>query len=122
MEGIAGMSDNVELKVLENLAATIHDVNVGLEPDMLAGWYKIIIGQAREAAPEHLKNSIEVVQDNVLSMKFNIKCSRRAVHYVVDSIESNITQMPFATRLYFQKVEEIITSEAGKPDLRKPSK
>ncbi len=55
-------------------------------------------------------------------MKFNIKCSRRAVHYVVDSIESNITQMPFATRLYFQKVEEIITSEAGKPDLRKPSK
>ncbi len=116
------MSDNVELKVLENLAATIHDINVGLEPDMLSGWYKIIIRHAREGAPEHLKNSIEVVQDDVLSMKFNIKCSRRAIRYVVDAIEENISQMPFATRLYFQKVEEIISSEAGKPDRRKPSK
>ena len=109
------MSDNVELKVLENLASTIHDIGVGLEPDMLAGWYKIIIAQARDSAPEHLKDSIDVIQDNVLWMKFNIKCSRRAIPYVVDAIESNISQMPFATRLYFQKVEEIITSDAGKP-------
>ncbi|HEY4673716.1 MAG TPA: hypothetical protein VIH03_06080 [Nitrososphaerales archaeon] len=115
------MSDNVELKVLENLAATIHDISVGLEPDMLAGWYKIIVDQAKGMAPEHLKGSIYVVQDDVLWMKFNIKCSRRAITYVVDAIESNISQMPFATRLYFQKVEEIITSEAGKPVRKEPA-
>jgi hypothetical protein len=115
------MSNNVELKVLENLAATIHDISIGLEPDMLAGWYKIIVAQARETAPQHLKNSIDVVQDDVLWMKFNIKCSRRAIPYVVDAIESNISQMPFATRLYFQKVQEIITLEAGKPIRKEPT-
>jgi len=114
------MSDNVELKILENLAATIHDISVGLEPNMLAGWYKIIVAQAREAAPEHLKDSIDAIQDDVLWMKFNIKCSHRAIPYLIDVIENNISQMPFATRLYFQKVEEIINSEAGKPVRKEP--
>lgn len=109
------MSDNIEFKVLEHLAATIHDISVGLEPDMLANWYNIIVAQAKEIAPERLKSSIEVEQDPVLWMKFRITCSRRAISYVIEAIESNLSQMPFATRLYFQKVEELISQEAEKP-------
>lgn len=108
------MSDDIEFKVLEQLAATIHDINIGLEPETLASWYDVIIDQARELAPEELKSSIGVQQDPVLWMKFELKCSRRAVPYMIEAIGSNLHQMPFATRLYFQKVEELITKEATK--------
>ena len=109
------MSDNIELKVLEQLAATIHDINLGLEPETLASWYEAIVAHAKEFAPEELKSSISVHQDSVLWMKFEVSCSRRAVQYMVEAIESNLHNMPFATRLYFQKVEELLTQESSKP-------
>jgi hypothetical protein len=109
------MSDNVELKILEQLAATIDDINTGLEPDVLSTWYSLIAENAVHLAPDELKNSISVKQDPVLWMKFEVKCSRRAIPYVTEAIESALPEMPFATRLYFQKVEEIIGKEATKP-------
>ncbi len=41
-------------------------------------------------------------------MKFEFKTSKRAVSYVFEAIEDNLPSMPFATRLYFQKLEELI--------------
>jgi hypothetical protein len=46
-------------------------------------------------------------------MKFELKASRRAVRHVVEAIERNLREMPFSTRLYFQKLEEIIDNEAA---------
>ncbi len=109
------MSDNVELKILEQLAATIDDINTGLEPNILSSWYNVIAENAVQLAPDELKSSISVKQDPVLCMKFELKCSKRAIPYVIEAIESALPEMPFATRLYFQKVEEIIGKEATKP-------
>ena len=108
------MSDNMELRVLEHLAATIDDINTGLEPKVIASWYSVIAENATQLAPDELKSSISVRQDAVLWMKFNVECSKRAVPYVIEAIESALPEMPFATRLYFQKVEEIIGKEATK--------
>jgi len=44
-------------------------------------------------------------------MKFEFKTSRRAVKYVLDAIDRNLPSMPTATRLYFQKLSEIIQQE-----------
>ena len=46
-------------------------------------------------------------------MKFEFKSSKRAIRYVVEALENNLNTMPFATRLYFQKFEEILEKEYG---------
>jgi len=98
--------------MLNRLVDTIEDVQVGLDPRVLAFWYRRIEKQAREACPtEELKESVQVIQDPLLPMKFQIKASKRAIPYVVEAVESNANEMPFATRLYFQKFVEIIQQE-----------
>ena len=64
--------------------------------------------EARSKAPEELRDKISVLQDPNLPMKFKIVVSKRAVPFLVDAIESNLSKMPYATRLYFQLVEGAI--------------
>ena len=103
---------NEEMLVLNRLLKEIEDLKLGLEPDVLAGWYEKIADDARAEAPGHLVGSIAVVQDPILPMKFEFKTSRRAVKYVIAAIERNLDGMPMATRLYFQKLAELIQAEA----------
>jgi len=103
---------NEEMLVLNRLLKEIEDLKLGLEPDVLAGWYEKIADDARAEAPGHLVESIAVVQDPILPMKFEFKTSRRAVKYVIAAIERNLDGMPLATRLYFQKLAELIQAEA----------
>lgn len=105
------MSGN-EVDTLNKLVETIQDIQGGLEPDVLATWYSLLEAQARALCPtEELRSSIQVVQDLELPMKFQFRSSKRAIPYVIQAIESNLNSMPFATKLYFQKLEEIIESE-----------
>ena len=91
---------------------TIEDVQVGLDPRVLALWYGKIEKQARETCPtEELKKSIQVIQNPALPMKFELKASKRAIPYIIEAVESYANEMPFATRLYFQKFVEIIGQE-----------
>jgi hypothetical protein len=103
---------NEEMLVLNRLLREIENLKLGLEPNVLAGWYERIASDARAEAPGHLVDSIGVVQDPILPMKFEFKTSRRAVKYVTDAIERNLDRMPLATRLYFQKLSELIQTEA----------
>ena len=112
------MSEGIEVRVLEKLADIIEEVKNGLDPDLLAYWYDFIVERAKESCPDNLKETISVERDPILTLKFHIKASRRAVPYLIDVIEEHLPQMPFATRLYFQKVEEIIEQEAAKFDNR----
>jgi hypothetical protein len=86
----------------------IEELKLGLDPSVLAAWYNKIESDAKVEAPSHLRESIQVIQDPILPMKFEFKTSRRAVEYVLQAIGKNLTSMPFATRLYFQKLEELI--------------
>jgi len=107
------MSD--EMRLIERLVQEIENLKLGLDPDVLAGWYGKIEKAARAKAPEHLKDSIQVIRDPVLTMKFEFKTSRRAVAYVIEAIEENEAAMPLATRLYFEKLGELIQAQASRP-------
>lgn len=98
--------------MLNRLLKEIDDLKLGLDPSVLSGWYQRIASDARAEAPSHLTDSIDVVQDPILPMKFEFKTSRRAIRYVIDAIDRNLDAMPMATRLYFQKLSELIQAEA----------
>ncbi len=97
-----------EMRLLERMLQEIENLKLGLDPMVLSGWYKKVESDAKAEAPTHLVDSIRVIQDPILSMKFEFKTSRRAVRYVLGAIEKNLPSMPTATRLYFEKLSEII--------------
>jgi len=99
------------MMVLNKLLQEIENLKEGLEPGILAGWYNKIASDAKVEAPAYLADSIDVIQDPILPMKFEFKTSKRAVKYVLDAIDQNLSGMPTATRLYFQKLSELIQSE-----------
>jgi len=103
---------NEEMMVLNRLLQEIEEMKLGLDPSVLSGWYEKVASDARAEAPRHLTDSIAVVQDPILPMKFEFKTSRRAVRYVIEAIDRNLDGMPMATRLYFQKLSELIQAEA----------
>jgi hypothetical protein len=99
------------MRVLKMLIDEIEGLKAGLDPNVLAGWYNKIESDAKAKAPRELIDSIQVVQDPILPMKFEFRTSRRAVHCVLEAIDSNLNEMPTATRLYFQKLSELIQHE-----------
>ena len=103
---------NEEMRVLNHLMEQIESLKEGLDPNVLAGWYNKVASDAKARAPAHLVDSIDVIQDPILPMKFEFKTSRRAVKYVLEAIEANVAEMPKATGLYFQKLSELIEQEA----------
>jgi len=105
------VKDDIEIKVIEKMVKMIEDVKHGLDPEVISSWFKVIEEEAKRLAPEELKDKIKVHQDPVLLMKFNLTLSKRVIPYFMEAIERNLKDMPFATRLYFQKVEEIIEEE-----------
>lgn len=86
----------------------IQDLRSGLEPETLAHWYKRIEESSKETSPQELKDKIHFEQDRLLWMKFKLDISKRAVPFVLDSIEENISLMPYSTELYFRKIQEIL--------------
>ena len=99
------------MKKLDNDITNLKD---GLDPDNLALWYNKIIKETKEMAPPWLQDKINVKQDPILTLKFNVDISKRAVRYFMIAVESNMDDMPYSTRLYFLKVQEIMESEMDK--------
>jgi hypothetical protein len=102
-----GMVNSLAIK-LGNIVKEMQD---GLVPEVLANWYLIIQSRARELSPGDLADKIVVEQDPILPMKFKLNISKRTVPFVVSAIEQTLPEMPYSTRLYFEKVQEIILKE-----------
>ncbi len=100
--------------MLKKISNDVTDLKDGLDPKNLAYWYDKIIKETREMAPPWLEDKINVKQDSILHMKFNVDISKRAVRYFLIVIENNLDEMPYSTRLYFIKVQEIMSSEMDK--------
>ena len=100
--------------MLKKISNDVTDLKNGLDPKNLAYWYDKIIKETREMAPPWLEDKIKVKQDSILQMKFNVDISKRAVRYFLIVIENNLDEMPYSTRLYFLKVQEIMGSEMDK--------
>ena len=99
------------------IGTTVKNLREGMDPDILAYWYKRIEDKSIELVPEHLKDKVHFEQDRILWMKFKMDVSKRAVPYVMQVIEECIPMMPYSTGLYFRKVQEILTDEMNN-DLR----
>ena len=101
-----------EVTTINKLVETIQSAPTGLDPDVLSSWYEVVESESKARCPtEELRDSIYVIQNPDLPMKFEFKASKRAIPYVVDAIEANLSKMPFATRLYFEKFEEIMSKQ-----------
>ncbi len=92
----------------------IKEMQDGLDPVVLANWYNIVQSRARELCPEDLREKITVEQDPVLLMKFRLSISKRTVPFVISAIEQTLPEMPYSTKLYFEKVQQIILEEFTK--------
>ena len=100
--------------MLGKMSSDITNLKEGLDPENIAFWYKKVIDEAKEMAPSWLVDKINVKQDPILYLKFNLDVSKRAVRYLMMAIENNLDGMPYSTKLYFLKVQEIISQEMDK--------
>jgi len=112
LTGSETTSDGTEMRLIERLVQEIERLKLGLDPEVLAAWYRKIEADAKARTPPHLRESIQVIRDPILTMKFELKASRRAVDHVLEAIEANLAGMPLATRLYFQKLAELIHAQS----------
>ena len=101
-------------KMLGKMSSDITNLKEGLNPENIAFWYKKVIDKAKEMAPPWLVDKINVKQDSILYLKFNLDISKRAVRYLMMAIENNLDEMPYTTKLYFLKVQEIVGQEMDK--------
>ena len=100
--------------LLQKLQNDVQELQKGLQPEHLSFWYEKIISDTKEMAPSWLQDKINVKQDPILPMKFNLDISKRAVRYFMIAVENNLAQMPYSTQLYFLKVQEILGFEMDK--------
>tara|TARA_B100000029_G_scaffold223202_1_gene221120 strand:+ start:1726 stop:2055 length:330 start_codon:yes stop_codon:yes gene_type:complete len=101
-------------QIIKKLNDDIIQIQKGLQPDELSFWYQTIISETKDMAPPWLQDKIKVKQDPLLPMKFNLDVSKRAVRYLMMSIENNLQNMPYTTQLYFLKVQDIMTLEMNR--------
>ena len=105
---------SVTSQIIQKLNNDITEIQKGLQPDQLSFWYQKVISDTKEMAPPWLQDKIKVKQDPILPMKFNLDVSKRAVRYLMISIDNNLQKMPYTTQLYFLKVQDIMTLEMNK--------
>ncbi len=100
--------------MMKKFDTDVSNLQKGLHPENLSYWYDKIIKETIEMAPPWLQDKIKVEQDSILTMKFNLNISKRAVRYFMIAVDDNLEDMPYSTKLYFLKVQEIMSSEMDK--------
>jgi hypothetical protein len=100
--------------LITNYCDDLYSLNEGLDPEVLAYWYKRIEDRAKDMCTKELEEKITFSQNRILWMKFDIRLSKRAVPLVLETIREYIPLMPYSTSLYFEKVYQIILDEFDK--------
>jgi len=100
--------------MMKKLDTDVSNLKEGLHPENLSYWYDKIIKETIDMAPPWLQDKIKVKQDSILTMKFNLDISKRAVRYFMMVVDNNLDDMPYSTKLYFLKVQEIMGTEMDK--------
>ncbi len=93
---------------------SLNTLNEGLDPEVLAYWYKRIEDKSKDMCDKELGEKITFSQNRLLWMKFDIYLSKRAIPLVLQTVRDFIPLMPFSTSLYFEKVYQIILDEFNK--------
>ncbi len=100
--------------MMKKIDTDVSNLKQGLQPENLSFWYGKIIQETIDMAPPWLQDKIKVHQDPILKMKFNLDISKRAVRYFMIVIDNNLDDMPYSTKLYFLKVQELLSTEMDK--------
>ena len=100
--------------MMKQIDNDVTNLQEGLHPENLAFWYSKIIKETKDMAPPWLQDKIKVKQEPILQMKFNLDISKRAVQYFMMAVEKNLDYMPYSTKLYFLKVQEIMEDQVDK--------
>ncbi len=100
--------------MMKKLDTDVSNLKEGLHPENLSYWYDKIIKETIDMAPPWLQDKIRIKQDPILTMKFNLDISKRAVRYFMIVVDNNLDDMPYSTKLYFLKVQEIMGAEMDK--------
>ena len=100
--------------MMKKIDADVSDLKQGLQPENLSFWYDKIIQETIEMVPPWLQDKVKVHQDPILPMKFNLDISKRAVRYFMIIVDNNLDDMPYSTKLYFLKVQELMSTEMDK--------
>jgi len=100
--------------MMKKIDTDISNLKQGLQPQNLSFWYEKIIQETIDMAPPWLQDKIKVHQDTILTMKFNLDISKRAVRYFMIAVDNNLDDMPYSTKLYFLKVQELMSTEMDK--------
>ena len=103
-------NDPMDLAI-NKIGTGIKELKEGLDPEIIAYWYKRVEDRAIETVPSYLKDKIHFEQNRLLWMKFRLDISKRAVPYIMQVIEDYIPLMPYTTGLYFRKIQHILTEE-----------
>jgi len=101
-------------KMLNKIDVDIQNLQGSLQPVNLEYWYKKITAETIEILPPWLTDKINIKQDPILPLKFNVNISKRAVRYFMQVIDYNLQNMPYTTQLYFMKVQEIVSTSMDK--------
>ena len=100
--------------MMKKIDTDVSNLKQGLQPENLSFWYGKIIQETIDMAPPWLQDKIKVHQDPILKMKFNLDISKRAVRYFMIVVDNNLDDMPYSTKLYFLKVQELMSTEMDK--------
>ena len=100
--------------MMKKIDTDVSNLKQGLQPENLSFWYGKIIQETIDMAPPWLQDKIKVHQDPILKMKFNLDISKRAVRYFMIVVDDNLDDMPYSTKLYFLKVQELLSTEMDK--------
>ena len=90
---------------------SIQNLRIGLDPEVLAYWYKQIEYQSIEKAEDEWKEKIYFEQDKILWMKFHIHIPIYSIPAILEIIENNIPLMKYSTQLYFRKIQSILLKQ-----------
>jgi len=101
-------------KMLNKIDVDIQNLQGSLQPENLEYWYKKITDETLEILPSWLADKMNIMQDPILPLKFNVDISKRAVRYFMQVIDYNLPNMPYTTQLYFMKVQEIVSTSMDK--------
>jgi len=101
-------------KMLNKIDVDIQNLQGSLQPENLEYWYKKITAETIEILPPWLADKMNIMQDPILPLKFNVDISKRAVRYFMQVIDYNLPNMPYTTQLYFMKVQEIVSTSMDK--------
>jgi len=101
-------------KMLNKIDVDIQNLQGSLQPGNLEYWYKKITDETLEILPPWLADKMNIKQDPILPLKFNVDISKRAVRYFMQVIDYNLPNMPYTTQLYFMKVQEIVSTSMDK--------